>query len=127
MEVCVVCLCLFYCLFIIVLVGVGVFVCLCRLDVAKIIISGLFCFFSLIYINIFIYMPFLYVQSNSTPLLVAAEKGHKEVVTVLLERGANMNVVNKVVCLCVCVYVRVSLYVFACQLLLAAFYIVSVN
>ncbi len=43
------------------------------------------------------YLLFDYVQNGDTALLYAAEKGHEEILKLLLQRGANINVVNKVI------------------------------
>ena len=50
-------------------------------------------------------MPVVW-QSGRTGLIQAANTGQTETVSLLLERGANVDAADEVFCVCVCVCVR---------------------
>ena len=43
-----------------------------------------------------IYMHFPLTQTGATPLFIASQKGHIEVVNILIRNGANINLAKKV-------------------------------
>ena len=47
----------------------------------------------LIHVNVVI---IIYIYVGSTPVMLAAKKGHKDVVLVLIQKGANLDFVNEV-------------------------------
>ena len=61
------------------------------------------------------------MQNGATALILAAQMGHTDLVTQLLDRGADVNATPDVshfnsslvsVCMCLCVYVRVCVCVY---------------
>ena len=60
-------------------------------------------------------------QDGWTGFIIAAEKGHVEVIKLLLDKGADVNQATKVsVCVCVCVCARARARVFVCVCVCAA-------
>ena len=46
--------------------------------------------YSLVHINVVI------IQEGTTPVILAAERGHKDIVLILTQKGANLDLVNAV-------------------------------
>ena len=54
--------------------------------------SQLLWYILLVHINIVI----IFIQKGDTPAILAAKKGHKDVILMLTQRGANLDLVNSV-------------------------------
>ena len=65
----------------------------------------------------------MYLQTGHTALIIVSEKGHVEVVQLLIKRGANVNISNNVryiivwlyLCLCACINAYMHVYVCTCD------------
>ena len=47
----------------------------------------------LVYVNVVI---IIYIQEGTTPVILAAERGHKDIVLILIQKGANLDLINAV-------------------------------
>ena len=71
-----------------------------NVDLAKKVLF-LFVFFFFFFFQFLIFRFFIHVKNGATPLYVAAQEGHEQIVEILLEKGANVDLPDKVLLLIV--------------------------